>query len=100
FSMSTSFDGSVFVVELFGELDALRAPEVEAVMRRAEGSPADLILVDLSALHFIDFSGIQVLMNAAKRSQAGGRMRFLRGVGQVERVLKICGLEIYFEFLD
>jgi hypothetical protein len=35
--ISASFDGAVFAIELFGELDMAVAPELERTIARAEG---------------------------------------------------------------
>jgi anti-anti-sigma factor len=99
--VSVSFDGSVFVIELFGELDLRKVPELESVISEAEKSSAQTVLIDLSSLEFIDSSGLQVLVSAAERSRAGGtRVCFLRGGGQVGRVLELCGLGEFLHYLD
>lgn len=101
FTLSLSYDDAVFSIELFGELDLTAAPELEAVIQRAEGSKAREIVVDLSGLEFIDSSGIAVLIAAARRSRSNeGRLRFLRGTGQVEQVMSLCGLHERLPFLD
>jgi len=101
FSVSLSFDGSLFVIELYGELDLTGAPEVERTIARAEETSAVTILVDLSGLGFIDSSGVRVLLTETKRSQAGSdRLRFLRGTGQIERTIALCGLGGRLPFVD
>lgn len=100
-SMSLTFDDSLYLIELFGELDIAGAPELERVIARAEETAAVTILIDLSALQFIDSSGIRVLLSAYKRSCNGtDRLRFLRGSGQVERTLDLCGVKERLPFLD
>jgi anti-sigma B factor antagonist len=101
FSIELAFDDSLFVIELYGELDLAAAPEVERAIARAEETSAVTILVDLSGLEFIDSSGVRVLLTESKRSQAGtDRLRFLHGVGQVERTLELCGLDHRLPFVD
>ncbi len=101
FSVSLSNDDSLFVIELFGELDLATAPELQQVIARAEESSAVRILVDLSGLHFLDSSGISVLIGESRRSQAGtDRLRFLRAAGQAERTLALCGLDDRLPFAD
>jgi anti-sigma B factor antagonist len=98
---SLAYDDTLFVIELFGELDLAGAPKLEQVIARAEETSAVTIIVDLSALHFIDSSGIRVLMTASKRSRAGtDRLRFLRGTGQVMHAIELCGLDERLPFLD
>jgi anti-sigma B factor antagonist len=101
FSISLSFDDALFVIELFGELDLAGTEELEQAIARAEKTSAVTILVDLSGLHFLDSSGIRVLLAACKSSPSeANRLRFLRGTGQVERTLKLCGVDDRIPYLD
>lgn len=101
FSISLSFNDSVFAIELFGELDLTGAPRLQEAIARAEETSAVTILVDLSALQFIDSSGIKVLLTESRRSTAGtNRLHFLRGSGPVERAITLCGLDQRLPFLD
>jgi anti-sigma B factor antagonist len=101
FALSLSFDEAVFCIELFGELDLASAPQVEHALARAEETSAETIVLDLSALHFIDSSGIRVLLAASERSRRdSNRLRFLRGTAQVEKTLALCGLDDRLPFLD
>jgi anti-sigma B factor antagonist len=98
--LSLAFDDSLFVIELYGELDLAGAPKLEHAIARAEETSAVRILVDLSGLHFIDSSGIRVLVTASKRSRSGtDRLRFLRGVGQVSDTIELCGLSDRLPFI-
>lgn len=101
FGVSLWFDESLFVIELYGELDLATAPEVEGAIARAEETSAVTILVDLSGLAFIDSTGVRVLLTASRRSRAGNdRLRFLRGGGQIERTFALCGLDRRLPFVD
>jgi anti-sigma B factor antagonist len=101
FSLSLSFDSSHFVIELYGELDMAGAPELDAAIVQAEETSATMIIVDLSALRFIDSSGLRVLLTASRRSSSGSnRLHFLRGIGQVEKAFALCGLDRRLPFLD
>jgi anti-sigma B factor antagonist len=100
-SLSLSYDGDVFLIELFGELDLASAPELEQVIARAEATDAREIVVDLSGLEFIDSTGISLLIRTARRSSMdAGRLRLLRGTGQVERVMALCRLDGRLPFAD
>jgi anti-sigma B factor antagonist len=100
-SLSLSYDGDVFLIELFGELDLASAPELEQVIARAEATDAGQIVVDLSGLEFIDSTGISLLIRSAHRSNMNaGRLRLLRGTGQVERVMRLCRLHGRLPFAD
>lgn len=100
-SLSLNYDRDDFVVEVFGELDVAGAPELQQVLDRAEATEAKRIVVDLSGLEFIDSTGISVLVKAARRSSMNaGRLRLLRGAGQVERVMALCRLHERLPFAD
>lgn len=56
-------------------------------------SAAELVIVDLSELEFIDSTGIGVLVKAHQTTRGQGR-RFavVNGTGQVARMLELTGL--------
>jgi anti-sigma B factor antagonist len=93
-------DGDVHIVELIGELDLDGAPRLEAELLRVEASDAASIVVDLSALEFIDSTGIRLLLMAAERSSQTGRLTFLKGPRQVHRVFEITDLVDRLPFAD
>lgn len=81
---------------LAGELDALTAPKLRAVLAEHADQGRDAVL-DLSALAFIDSSGLGVLVGALKRFQAASHHVTLRHptLG-LRRVLEITGLDRAF----
>jgi anti-sigma B factor antagonist len=93
-------DGDVHIVELIGELDLDGAPRLEAELLRVEAGDAASIVVDLSALEFIDSTGIRLLLMAADRSSEAGRLTFLKGPPQVHRVFELTDLVDRLPFAD
>jgi anti-anti-sigma factor len=93
-------DGETHVLELIGELDLDGAPRLEEELRRVEASDANVIIVDLGALEFIDSTGIRLLLMAADRCAAEQRMTILRGPRQVHRVFEITDLVNRLPFAD
>jgi anti-anti-sigma factor len=94
-------EDDTMVVSLSGEVDLFSAAALEDQLKRAVESGADRVIVDLSALHFIDSTGLRVLLKAALASrQDSCRLCFLRGGPQVERVLEVSGVKKQLEFLD
>lgn len=84
------------VCRLAGDLDAENAARLRAVLSEQldEGSDA---VVDLSALGFIDSSGLGVLVGALKRFQSAGRDLHLRApTTALQRVLDMTGLASAF----
>jgi anti-sigma B factor antagonist len=100
-NLRVAFADGTFLITVYGEMDLSNAEEFEQLLRRAEASDAQAIVVDLSALHFIDSTGIKALFLAAERSRAdGNRLAILRGPNEIQRAVDICGLTDSLPFLD
>lgn len=83
---------------LAGELDALNAPRLRALLAEYADRGCDAVL-DLSKLEFIDSSGLGVLVGALKRFQAGDQLLALRHpTSALRRVLELTGLDRAFTF--
>jgi anti-sigma B factor antagonist len=81
------------VIRLIGEIDISNAEEVSTVVERDLASDGDLVL-DLTGLAFIDSTGIQVLVDSARRLEGRGRL-LLKGAGEpIRRVLALVGLPL------
>ena len=80
------------VVSLAGELDLSTIPRMEVPLLGEVSHRA--VIVDLSALSFIDSSGIAVLIKAFRAAEGNGRMHTVIASGsQVERVLRLAGID-------
>jgi anti-anti-sigma factor len=89
------------VVALCGELDLGCTEAVQEEMQRVEQTDAARIIVDLSALEFMDSSGLRAMLQIAARSRASGdRVAFVRGSPVVQRLFEITGTESRLPFLD
>jgi anti-sigma B factor antagonist len=94
-------EGDTVMVSLHGEADLATAGSLEDQLRKALGSGADRVIVDLSALYFIDSTSLRVLLQAALASEEDStRLYFLRGRTQVERILRVSGVKQRLRFLD
>lgn len=91
-SIASERDGDVHTLSLTGEIDLANAAEVEQQLRRIEATDAELILVDLAGVSFIDSTAIKVLIAAAARSRADNRLVLMRPAPAVLRVLRIAGV--------
>lgn len=90
------------VVVLTGELDMLTAPDVRRVLQDA-CEHADVVehanvVVDLSAVTFIDCSNLALLLEA--RNRLGPRLRLRRCSAPVQRLLALTGLLDTFAVVD
>jgi anti-anti-sigma factor len=88
-------------VELVGELDLAGAMVVELVLRRVERADLPNLLVDLSGLHFIDVSGLRVVLEADRRARRKGqRLVLLRPPPEPFQVFRLTGADEQLTFLD
>jgi anti-anti-sigma factor len=89
------------VVALYGELDLAGVEAVHREMRRVEQTDARRIIVDLSALEFMDSTGLRTMLQIDARSRAdGNRVVFLRGGPTVQRLFEITDTEGRMPFID
>jgi anti-sigma B factor antagonist len=89
------------LIQIVGELDLANVSSLEKELRIAERMEPRSLVLDLSALEFIDSSGIKALMDAQRRSQGNGNaLGVIRGPENVQRLLEFCGLTEHLSFLD
>ena len=91
-------DGSDCVAHLRGELDVNTAPELREQLARLVNEGARLIVVDLTAVSFVDSTALSVLVSALKRlRQADGDLELASPNPSVPRVFEITGLTRLFK---
>lgn len=93
--MFTDVDGCLHVA---GEVDAHSAPELADQLAARIG--ADDVDVDLSAVDFMDSSGLRVVIEAHQRAlEAGSRLVVHSPSTSVRKIIEITGLSEHL-FLD
>jgi anti-sigma B factor antagonist len=71
-------EGGSVTVAVAGEIDLSTADQLDAAIRQAEETDTNRIVVDLSALSFVDSTGLSVLLEAIKRTRRdGNRLSFV-----------------------
>lgn len=88
-------EGTSILLEVEGELDLARAPELrEAAEQAWAAAPgARNLVVDLRAVTFLDSSGLGVLFGRLREvRERGGRLALVVPRGAVRRVLERGGL--------
>ena len=70
-AVETLADGTP-LVSVWGEVDLATAPHLERVLADASAGDTD-VLIEFSRDSFIDSTGLNVLIQAARRLRAGGR---------------------------
>ena len=95
--LTTETDGGVALISAAGELDASEVAKLEAALLEAEAEEElTRLILDITALEFMDSSGIAALAHAASRSEENGnRLEISRSTPPVERVLEISGIGPY-----
>jgi stage II sporulation protein AA (anti-sigma F factor antagonist) len=88
-------------VRVEGELDLATAPELKDIIEDQLGGGQHVIL-DLSALEFIDSSGLQAILLALKSADAtSGTLRISSAIpSQVHRLLEIAGVLSSLPLID
>lgn len=89
----TGADRPTRVVTLHGELDIATLGEATALVEAAEATAPPVLLIDLSALTFVDSSGVRLVLLAEQRARDAGRAVAVRlGRGPALRVFRALGL--------
>src|SRR5207302_7237020 len=101
FSVEVRNEGSAWVLAASGELDLRTSPQLEATLDRVWASSAELVILDLRQIEFMDSTGLRVLLGAHQRAQeTGRRVAVVRGADQVERVLTLTGVRDLLTVVD
>lgn len=97
--MQSNFDVEVrngeqaVVIGVRGELDLASSPALEQELESGAASSAEVVIVDLRQLEFMDSTGLSVLVRAHQRaSENGQRFAVVRGPQQVQRLLTLTGV--------
>lgn len=92
-------DAAILVVR--GELDLRTSPELEQRLTAAFVAGAELVILDLRQIEFMDSTGLRVLLGTHQRAhEKGRRFALVRGADQVERVLTLTGVRDLLTVVD
>jgi anti-sigma B factor antagonist len=82
------------VIKVGGELDLASAPELSKVLAEPAGQPSSPVVLDLSAVTFIDSSALRALVVAGRELGATGRRLQIGPRSEmVSRVLEVTQLD-------
>jgi anti-anti-sigma factor len=88
-------EGSVLVARLSGEVDSSNASELRLVISERLPATASGLVLDLSAVSYLDSSGVHLLFDLSRRLRA--RRQSIRLVvperSPVRRVLALCHVD-------
>jgi anti-sigma B factor antagonist len=101
FRIESSQDGDVTYVTLGGEFDLAAIERFDSVLSPIEAAAPDTLVIDLSALDFMDSSGLRALVMADQRARTEGRrLAIIPGPPSVRRVFEITQLTDRLDLID
>jgi anti-anti-sigma factor len=93
FSVEVHDGRQAVVIGVSGELDLASSPALEHELERGAASKAQVVIVDLRGLEFMDSTGLSVLVRAHQRATENGqRFGVVKGPQQVQRLLSLTGV--------
>ena len=93
--------GGVHRLTPVGELDLVTAPLLESAFDVAlRDHDAEMIVVDLTELSFMDSTGVHLLMRMRAASQDADRLRVIDGSRAVAQVLDITGVRAHLPIIS
>jgi anti-sigma B factor antagonist len=94
FDVEADRAGAQLTLYVDGELDAATAPHLLDAFDQHMADPADKVWIDLSAVSFIDSSGLAVLAKMHRRATAAGSNFKIADLSpKVDRIMQITGLD-------
>ena len=101
FSVTVTTDGDRATVALRGELDLSGVDRARQAIEEAEGSSATLLVLDMSELDFIDSTGLEVMLRAARRAHDEGRRLIVaRPSRYVRRLLEMTAIDQSLDIVE
>jgi anti-anti-sigma factor len=101
FSVTVSSDGDRATVALRGELDLSGVDRARQAIEQAESGQSQLLVLDLSELDFIDSTGLEVLLRAARRAHDEERRLIVaRPSRYVRRLLELTAIDQSLDIVD
>jgi anti-anti-sigma factor len=94
FSVTVSANGDRAWVALRGELDLSGVDRARQAIEQAEANESPLLVLDLSELDFIDSTGLEVMLRAARRAEDNGRRLIVAKPSRyVRRLLELTAID-------
>ena len=101
FSVTVSTDKDRTTVALRGELDLSGVDRAREAIDQAQDSGANLVVLDLSELEFVDSTGLEVMLRAARRAQDEGRRLIVQRPSRyVKRLLEMTAIDKSLDVVD
>ena len=89
-NINKKLDNGTLTIALEGRLETITAPELEAELKKSEGT-ADKLVFDMSGLEYISSAGLRVLLSAHKSMIGKGGMKITHVNEIVSEVFEVTG---------
>ena len=96
FSVTTDLAPPTATVRVVGDVDPSTAPDLQTAIDHCVASEVTEIVVDLSAVPFLDSSGLRALVTGVHGLGDQGRLRVRDPQPAVRRVMDLAGLSEAF----
>lgn len=97
----TRHEGKAVVLELGGEIDTKTSAGVKNKLQELFRDKPQVLVVDMTAVEFMDSSGLATLVGALKWCRTNGSELRLAALTQsVKSIFEICRLETIFQIYD
>lgn len=97
----SELDDGITVVEVAGEIDASSAPKLQGVLLSVLRDGHDRVVLDLSAVTFMDSSGIGSVVAAyAEARERRARFVVACGEGHAARRIRVMGLDSVLQAVE
>ena len=101
FRLEVRSQGRAIVIAVRGELDLASSPALQEELDRVSASDAEMLIIDLRELDFMDSTGLSVLVRAHQRAEEHGRrLAMVKGPQQVQRLLSLTGVSDRLTVVD
>ena len=89
------------VIEVTGEVDVHTAPDLDAKLTEITSGGSNKLIVDLSAVEFLDSTGLGVLVKALKHvREHDGSLSVVTATDRISKVFRITGLDAAIGLYD
>jgi anti-sigma B factor antagonist len=93
--------GAVAVIQADGPLVGEDAEQMGNIVSTAAGNNLGRVVIDMSAIPFVDSRGLEILLDLSEKVADAGRTLKLCATNKtVRQVLELTGLVSHFEYFD
>jgi anti-sigma B factor antagonist len=101
FRVNVRMEGRAAIIAVAGELDLASSPKLEQQLDEVWASDAELLVIDLRELEFMDSTGLSIIVGAQQRlGDSERKLSVVKGPPQVQRLLDLTGVSERLQLVD